>query len=380
MHSDRQSLRNSLIEAAGNRCPVCGQENVPLELCHIVPLHRGGTTSSENLTAMCAKCNRTMGKSGFSEMEFNYYLKQLMQSSPHYTRVTLEQFLPLEPKYRVDITAENINDESLLIECKNTAFLTRNGIHNAIKQISEYRARSSFSKYILAFPGRISDDGISLLHEAKIEIWDADFIATTFAVEIRNSKHPYFRNLFLSLIPIEELPIEHRFIEQLKSCDPGREYWLVYQKLVGQIFEQLFCPPLESPILESSDKSGTNRRDLIFPNYSDTGFWHFMRQTYMADFIVVEAKNYTNPISKKQILQTSNYIKPHGSGLFALVASRRGANRGAIQTIREHWMAQKKMILVLTDADLEAMLLASSSGGEPYKVIGQALQSFRLSM
>lgn len=66
--------------------------------------------------------------------------------------------------------------------------------------------------------------------------------------------------------------------------------------------------------------------------------------------------------------------------MFAIITTRRGANKGAELTIREQWMAHNKMILVITDNELEAMLLASSSGGKAYKVIGQVIENFRLSI
>ncbi|QWV98956.1 hypothetical protein KP003_06825 [Geomonas nitrogeniifigens] len=150
--------------------------------------------------------------------------------------------------------------------------------------------------------------------------------------------------------------------------------------MIGQILEHLFCPPLEPPILELSDFNGVNRRDLVLPNYSDKGFWCFVREKYLADYIIVDAKNYKNPISKEQILQIANYLKAHGAGMFAIIVTRIGADKGAILTIREQWMANKKMIVIINDNDVEAMLLAKSAGGDPSKVIGQKLEQFRLSM
>ena len=58
-----------------------------------------------------------------------------------------------------------------------------------------------------------------------------------------------------------------------------------------------------------------NRRDFIFPNYCDTGFWAFLRSRYGADYIVADAKNYSQNVSRKDILQMSNYLKAHGAGL-----------------------------------------------------------------
>lgn len=374
-----KNIRERLIKDSGGKCPVCGAENVPLEIHHIIPITRGGTRTPEKLTVLCANCHRSMHRSGFSEIEFSHYLYQLLQTSSIFTDILIDALV--SPYLRADIIAKSVqNRKSILIECKNAAFLTGNRLKVVIAQIYRYRQESKFDSYVLAFPGRISEEGQKLVRDSGIEVWDADYISNTFRKEIEKSTHPYFRNLFLSLAPIESLPIQHQLLEKLKACQPGKKYWSDYQKLVGHILEHLFCPPLQSPISESADKFSINRRDWIFPNYSDTGFWHFLRQTYKADYIVVDAKNYKNPISKNQVLQIANYLKPHGAGLFAIIATRSGVDRGAELTIREQWIVHDKMILVINDTDLEAMLLASSSGGESYKVLGQVIENFRLSI
>ncbi len=378
-----ERIRKKLIEETQGVCPVCGAQNVPLEFHHILPIARGGTNNLENLTILCRNCHHSMDRGGFSEMEFINYLYQLLERNQDFNNNTIEPEISRDPILRADITANrtvNRKTESILFECKNAAFMTARRLNAVVSQIDRYRQNSIFDRYVLAFPGRISGAGNLIIRSSGIEVWDADFIAGTFRKEIEESTHPYFKNLFLSLTPIDALSIERQLLEKLKTCQPGKIYWTDYQKLVGQIFEYLFCPPLQSPISESGDKFGVNRRDWIFPNYSDSGFWHFLREMYKADYIVVDAKNYKKPISKTQVLQIVNYLKPHGAGLFAIIAARNGANSGAQLTIREHWMANNKMILVLNDADLEAMLLAASSGGEAYKVIGQGIENFRLSI
>jgi hypothetical protein len=189
-----------------------------------------------------------------------------------------------------------------------------------------------------------------------------------------------FQAILSAFRPAASNTPEQEFIASLKACKKGKESWSEYQKLVGQILEHLFCPPLETPISELADHEGINRRDWIIPNYADQGFWNFVREKYRADYIVVDAKNYKAAISKNQVLQLANYLKIHGAGMFAMIVTRIGANNGALLTIREQWMANKKMILVVNDEDIEAMLLAKLAGGNPEKIIGQAIERLRLSM
>jgi hypothetical protein len=48
--------------------------------------------------------------------------------------------------------------------------------------------------------------------------------------------------------------------------------------------------------------------------------------------------------------------------------------------LRELWAVHSKLIIVLTDTDIEQMLLAKASGGQSEEIIRQKIEDFRLSM
>ena len=95
---------------------------------------------------------------------------------------------------------------------------------------------------------------------------------------------------------------------------------------------------------------------------------------------MADAKNYSQNVSRKDILQLSNYLKAHGTGLFGMLIARRGVSDSAYYTVRELWALEKKLILIVHDNDLEQMLLEKESGREPENVIRQKIEDFRLSV
>lgn len=364
----------------GGHCTVCGAVGVPMELHYITPQSAAGTIDEENFILLCANCNRTIANRPFTEYEFNQYLANILAQSSEFENIKLEERLSREKPFQADITARSTDGKTWLIECKKTSSFTPVRLHQAINQIELYKALTKFDKYVLAFPGLLSVDQMSHLNALGIECWDAKTLATKFKKEVLEIPHPVFQAILSDVELASSKAQEEVFIERLDSCKKGKESWSEYQKLIGQILEHLFCPPLEAPISESADHDGVNRRDWIIPNYADQGFWNFMREKYHADYIIVDAKNYKSLISKNQVLQLANYLKSHGAGLFAMIVTRIGADKGAILTIREQWMANKKMILIINDEDIVAMLLAKLAGGNPEKTIGQAIERFRLSM
>lgn len=106
-----------------------------------------------------------------------------------------------------------------------------------------------------------------------------------------------------------------------------------------------------------------------------------MRERYSADYIVVDAKNYSKKVGKKDVLQVANYLKEFGAGLFGIIITRHGGDMaGCESTLREQWVLNRKLILVLNDEDLIAMLRAKADNLEPETVLIQRIEQFRLSM
>jgi 5-methylcytosine-specific restriction endonuclease McrA len=54
-------LREYLLEKWGRKCAYCGEDKMPLQVEHIQPRSRGGTSRTSNLTLACDPCNKAKG-------------------------------------------------------------------------------------------------------------------------------------------------------------------------------------------------------------------------------------------------------------------------------------------------------------------------------
>ncbi|UCE19777.1 MAG: restriction endonuclease [Gemmatimonadota bacterium] len=211
-----------------------------------------------------------------------------------------------------------------------------------------------------------------------IEIWDPLKLIELVPSQVLQK---YFGSDASSALPDRESETKTRaFHESLSKLRPGRNDWFSYQRLVSEMFEYLFCPPLESPRDEVPDADARNRRDIILENGAPDGFWSRLRTTYAADFVVVYAKNYVAPLKKTPILDVAHYLKPHGCGMFAIIASRSGAGPSAIHAVREQWIASRKMILVLDDQNLKDMIDLKQEAGDPEDLLRRHIAEFRMSL
>jgi hypothetical protein len=229
---------------------------------------------------------------------------------------------------------------------------------------------------LAVFPGVLSRTKRETSRRGEVEIWDGrDLQRQARLLDIRV---PAFVAAHEGEETAEDREPAEELAGRLADINPGRPDALAYEKWCEDVLNFLFCPPLNSPIVQQRDDIGANRRDLIMPNYATRGFWHFMRNHYGASYVVAGAKNSASPLNKLAVLQLANYLSRHGTGLFGILLTRRGLNESAKWTRREHWVLHDKMIIGLDDEDMQQMLLTKLAGNNPADLIQQRIEDFRL--
>lgn len=317
----------------------------------------------------------------FSELDLIRVIEQIIERDPEFEHRASE--VMTSGGRRVDLLAER-RGETLVVEVRGVAPQTRERLEEMLEQIGQYRTAISRQfprrtvQLVLAIPGVLTADRMKEVSAAGAELWDQRWIIShARQVGLSDEVGRLFGDSEEKLAGRLEADVLRTRLENI-AC--GRDGWFAYQKLCGDILEHLFCPPLKTPIPESSNVPRINRRDFIVPNYAPDGFWHFMRLHYRADYIVVDAKNHCGQANKTHVLQLANYLSPHGTGLFGMIVTRNGMDRGGMYTCREQWMLHSKMIITVTDDDLRQMLESKKSGLKPEDLIQQKIEDFRIGM
>lgn len=233
-------------------------------------------------------------------------------------------------------------------------------------------------KFVLVVSGQVTQAARSHADRLGLEVWDALKLAGLTTEKIALA---YFGER--TRIPHEGSSLDSKaasLIASLHRLPPGRSDWGRFQQLSSEILEYLFCPPLEPPRYEFSDAEARHRRDMIFENSSVNDFWNQVRDTYGAHYIVADAKNYGAPLKKHPVLDIAHYLKSYGCGLFGLLLCRKGAGVSTLHALREQWIGGQKMIIVLSDSELEEMLRIKGQGGKPEEIIRKAIADFRMSL
>ena len=370
-----------------DQCPVCGAM-APLHAVNVAPRLPGPVPDDKSdAVYMCASCHYQLDQHALRELEFEIVLADLMNASDTYSSVHLQGTLNTSDGHpgRPDIVAKDARTSAtIVVECKGFQAMATPRLRASIEQLKRFHLTGESRRLVLAMPARLSRDQKNAAAREGVELWDLDEVAARFPDHIEMVTHPTLRPLLLAvaalIAPGAGTSTEARLVEELGQIIPGHGTWQNYQKVVSRVLERLFCPPLSTPLVESSDEDRVNRRDIVLPNYAEAGFWLFIRERYAADFLVVDAKNYSGLVGKEDALQVLNYLKRHGAGLLGMIVTRQGADAACNVTIRDQWITAGKLLIVLSDEHLSQMLRAREAGGPPEEVLRQYIEEFRLSM
>ncbi len=337
----------------------------------------------DNLVLLCPNCHLGFDQWGIREVDFIESLAALLEHDDEFRAVKTGTLLGPDNEYRADITCERRVGNgwaNVVIECRSQTTFSADQLQHLAQEFYYTAEYSRNGMLVLAAPAVIPADAQSVLQGNGIEVWDLPFIATRFSAAIGAVDNPLFQALLRFARIGSAATREDDLIARLKGCPKGKKGWVTYQKLMRDVMEVLFCPPLSLPIWELSDEAGINRRDIILPNYAEEGFWAFIRARYAADYVVVDAKNHTEEIGKDPVLAIAHYLKEAGAGMFGIIVSREGSDKSGKATVKDFWISSRKLVVILDDSHIIQMLTNKKAGLPPEDVIRQRIEEFRLSL
>jgi hypothetical protein len=171
-----------------------------------------------------------------------------------------------------------------------------------------------------------------------------------------------------------------KLLQNLQDCEPGKKQWKKYQDICKEILCYCLVPPLMEPLEQSETRDGMHIRDIIFHiPHEHKGFWTFIINKF-GWALVIECKNYANPIDENQLLISSKYVGKDKLSRLGLVVTRKGLSNNGIKSQENIWKSDGKMLLCMDDEDIAKMLELKNHRDEPWKVIDKKMRNFMTSL
>jgi hypothetical protein len=270
-----------------------------------------------------------------------------------------------------------IEPAALAFEIKSRSVADKDVVLQAAGRANLLKASLPQGRLVLVIGGQLTEQARAAASQVDLAVLSADDLLAADGVPLLKQAVHSIRTV-MAFSPPD--PRAEELQRALQATPPGSPGWAQYQKLICDIFEYLFCDVLDRPRYENPDAARRNRRDMIFGNPCEYGFWGSVRRDYLAHYVVVDAKNYRFRIEKTAILQLAHYLKPYGCGLFGIIASRHRITPSGLHAMREQWISAQKMIVALSDEDIIDMLRMKSIRNRPEEILRAKIADFRVSL
>lgn len=168
-----------------------------------------------------------------------------------------------------------------------------------------------------------------------------------------------------------------RKIGEIKNLPPGKHDNADkrYEEYTCQLLASLLYPQLDFAAEQSRTESGVLIRDLVFYNNRSLDFLKDIHELYGSQQLVFELKN-VREIEREHVSQVNRYLNDT-FGKFGIIITRNPLPKRIRKNLIDLWSSQRRVILVLTDADLELMVtLFESKQRLPIEVLKRAYIEF----
>lgn len=144
-----------------------------------------------------------------------------------------------------------------------------------------------------------------------------------------------------------------------------------YEDAAGGLLASLLYPHLDFAGEQSRTESGVLIRDLVFYNGRSVPFLVDVYEKFGSRQIVFEMKN-VKAIEREHVNQLNRYLNDE-FGRFGFFVTRNPLPTNIRKSIIDLWSGQRRLIVPLTDVDLEMMVsVFESKQRNPYEVLNRA--------
>lgn len=217
-----------------------------------------------------------------------------------------------------------------------------------------------------------------------VSVWDIENLLWLFD-EFQQLKSDFVSLLSFSVGEIEPREPELNIFEQhayssynielqekLRKIKPGEDF-AEYEKLCVDIVKYLFSEDLEFIGEQKKSNDGLYRFDCCckIKHGELKEFFDTIQRFFNTKYIVFEFKNYAEKITQKEIYTTEKYLYEKALRKVAVIVSRKGADINAQKAARGCLRENGKLIICLSDADINNLIDIKSKSGIP----GNALEA-----
>lgn len=270
-----------------------------------------------------------------------------------------------------------------------------NQFQKALKSISDKKVYSGAHNALLVVSCELSDLLRDVAKKYKeIVIWDIKDVfkhsqpfpdlykELSLTIEVAPSRLAQIDNEKIELD--ENSPSAKQegreLIEALLKIKPGRDMAYEYESICIHTLKYIFQTNLLGWHEQHETIDGLNRRDLICRVLPNADVWKFILSDLQSRYIVFEFKNYSKPITQKEVITTERYLYPTALRKVAIIIAHNGCSASAEKVMEGAMREHGKLIIVLSNENLIKLINMKDNGSDPNTFIFDIIDQFLMGL
>jgi len=177
------------------------------------------------------------------------------------------------------------------------------------------------------------------------------------------------------------LPHGAEIAARLRGTAPGHAGWQAYEAGCADAVRFLFGKELHRPTPQMRNGDGHHRIDLICRIRSErSSFWSMIESDFLTRYVVFEAKNSADAVGQNEVELTAKYLFARGLRTVAILFARAGSSDSARIAAEQTLRDRGTLVLILSLAELCAMLEGADAGDPPENVMFEKVDEFLMSL
>ena len=336
------------------------------------------------------------------------------QLRPQYYGLAIEGFCERLLKHLIGKLSKSISDNSMtdfefeynqakyIVEVKSyrSRYAPIQALESAIKRLNSIVDNQANSKGLLITLSEVPDEfKQQVLSDYQIAIWDiANVLYYSMSdAELLKDLHLLTYFSISDIVPTKPFGLHPRYNvssvnidrgmdesivlkQRLNKCKYGKQFSTEYENICFDIITYLF--PHEFFIISNQHRTNDSlfRMDLICSLKGESAFWNFLVRHFNTRYVVFEFKNYSDSLDQNLIFITEKYLFNAALRNVAIMISRKGFSKNATSASLGCLKESGKLIIDLTDADLETMLAKKAEGADPSDYLLEKLDHLLMSI
>lgn len=187
---------------------------------------------------------------------------------------------------------------------------------------------------------------------------------------------------FVKIDSLQHDDYTNSLIKEISLCKSGRTTFNTYEKLCHKLLENVFSEDLALWREQQRSNKDLYRFDLLcrIKDGNQKTFWSIIERYFNSKYVIFEFKNYSEPITQKEIYTTEKYLYAKALRSVGIIISANGYEENAYWAAKGSLRENGKLIVLLDNDDLIAMNKMKLNQEEPSNYLLEKLDNLLLDL